>query len=91
MPLMLVGESPPTRCSARSTEMPKTDNKAVPLFKEETVSVKWAAKYLGCSVMTVLRYLEAGFIHGYQMSERGWWRIVKSSILEYEARLRRTL
>ncbi|HKV94909.1 MAG TPA: helix-turn-helix domain-containing protein [Candidatus Angelobacter sp.] len=58
------------------------------LFQEETVTVTWAAQYLGVSVMTVLRYRESGLIHGYQMSERGWWRILKESILEYEKNLR---
>jgi excisionase family DNA binding protein len=58
------------------------------LFQEETVSVQWAAEYLGCSVMTVLRYVEAGFIQGYQMCDRGWWRLLKASIFEYEKTLR---
>jgi hypothetical protein len=39
-------------------------------------------------VMTVLRYVEAGFIQGYQMCDRGWWRLLKASIFEYESKLR---
>jgi excisionase family DNA binding protein len=58
------------------------------LFQEETVSVQWAAEYLGVSVMTVLRYREQGLIKGYQMCERGWWRLFKDSIMKYEASLR---
>jgi excisionase family DNA binding protein len=50
--------------------------------------VQWAADYLGCSVMTVLRYRERGLIEGYQMCERGWWRLFKDSIMKYEAQLR---
>jgi hypothetical protein len=38
--------------------------------------------------MTVLRYVEAGFIQGYQMCDRGWWRLLKASIFEYEKNLR---
>lgn len=58
------------------------------LFQEETVSVQWAAQYLRVSVMTVLRYREEGLIKGYQMKARGWWRLMKASVLDYEQRLR---
>ena len=58
------------------------------LFEEEHVTPKWAAEYLRCSVMTVLRYVEEGRIKGYQMCDRGWWRILKASLVEYENKLR---
>jgi excisionase family DNA binding protein len=64
------------------------NSRQLSLFQEETVSVQWAAEYLGCSVMTVLRYVEAGFIQGYQMCDRGWWRLLKASIFDYEKTLR---
>lgn len=63
----------------------------LPLFQEETVSVQWAAEHLRVSPMTVLRYREEGLIKGYQMKERGWWRLIKSSVVEYEQRLRARL
>ena len=53
----------------------------------DTVSVQWTAKRLGVSEVTVLRYREEGKLKGYQMSKRGWWRLLKSSVLEFEARL----
>lgn len=56
--------------------------------REETVTVKWAADRLRVSEMTVLRYIEAGLFRAYQLKERGWWRIVKSSLLEYEKTVR---
>jgi excisionase family DNA binding protein len=62
--------------------------KQLSLFQEEHVTPQWAAEYLGCSVMTVLRYVEEGLIEGYQMCERGWWRLLKASIMEYEKKLR---
>jgi excisionase family DNA binding protein len=52
--------------------------------REETVTVKWAADRLKVSEMTVLRYIEEGLFRAYQMKARGWWRIVKSSLLQYE-------
>jgi predicted site-specific integrase-resolvase len=60
----------------------------LPLFQEETVSVQWTAKQLGVSDMTVLRYREEGLLQGYQMKDRGWWRIIRSSVVEYEQKLR---
>ena len=67
---------------------PARNPRQLSLFQEEHVSPQWAAEYLGCSVMTVLRYVEAGFIQGYQMCDRGWWRLLKASIFEYEKKLR---
>jgi hypothetical protein len=59
------------------------------LFAEETVSVKWTAKYLGVCEMTVLRLRAAGKLSGYQYSGRkGWWQILKSSVLEFEKHIR---
>jgi excisionase family DNA binding protein len=65
-----------------------TNPRQLSLFQEETVSVRWAAEYLGVCTVTVLRYREEGRIQGYQMGDRGWWRLLKSSILEYESKLR---
>ncbi len=70
----------------------KTDSRnplQLSLFKEETISVQQAALYLHVSPMTVLRYREEGLIRGYQMHERGWWRLIKSSVMEYEESLRK--
>jgi predicted site-specific integrase-resolvase len=63
----------------------------LPLFQEETVSVQWAAEHLRVSAMTVLRYREEGLIRGYQMKARGWWRLIKSSVIEYEQKLRASM
>jgi excisionase family DNA binding protein len=52
--------------------------------RAETVSTQWTAKHLRVSEMTVLRYIEEGLIRAYQLKPRGWWRISKSSVLEFE-------
>ncbi len=61
------------------------------LFDQETVSVPWAAKYLRVSTVTVMRYREQGLIRGYQMARGGWWRLMKISVMEYEASLARQI
>lgn len=57
------------------------------LFEQETVSISWAAKYLNVSTVTIMRYREQGMLRGYQFMKGGWWRIVRSSIEELQAKL----
>lgn len=52
------------------------------------VSVSSAAERLGVSRDTVLRYIEAGTLTGYRFTERGWWRVTKSSIDSLERSMR---
>lgn len=48
--------------------------------KRIEISVSTAAKMLQLSQMTVRRYLEEGILEGYQMAERGWWRVYLDSL-----------
>lgn len=54
----------------------------------ETVSVSWVARRLRVHNCTVNRYLEAGVLKGYRLRKGGWWRILKSSVLELETKIR---
>lgn len=55
--------------------------------QEQFLSVSVVAKRLRCSEMSVIRYLESGLLRGYQMKPRGWWRIIASSVTEFERRI----
>jgi len=59
------------------------------LFQEKTVEVRWVAEYLNTSPQTVLRLLQQGHIHGFRLTPNGWWRIIHSSVVEYEEKLQR--
>jgi len=53
----------------------------------KTVSVQRIADRLGCSRDTVLRLLESGELRGFRLTPNGWWRVLESSVLEYERKL----
>jgi hypothetical protein len=54
---------------------------------DDTVSVSWVAKRFKVSVMTVCRYREQGLLEGFQFVPRGWWRITRRSVIEFERKL----
>lgn len=54
---------------------------------DDTVSISWVANRFKVSVMTVIRYREQGLLEGFQFVPRGWWRITKASVIEFEKRV----
>jgi excisionase family DNA binding protein len=53
----------------------------------KVLPVSRVAARLRCSRDTVLRLLESGELQGYRLTSLGWWRVLESSLLEYEASL----
>lgn len=59
------------------------------LFAEETVDLRFVAKLLGKSDTSIKRYLESGKLKGYQLCDGGQWHILRSSLDELQAEIRR--
>ena len=57
------------------------------LFEQRTVSIAWVAERLGTGRDTVIRLLQSGALRGYRLTPKGWWRVVETSVVEYEAKL----
>ena len=52
--------------------------------KEEYIPACEAAKEIGCSVMTVYRYLKDGVLEGFKsLGDKGIWYVKKSSIDDF--------
>jgi hypothetical protein len=58
------------------------------LFEQETVGASWVAKRWKVCVNSVKSLIYAGDLKGYRMTTRGWWRVSKQSVLNYEEKLR---
>ena len=54
---------------------------------ERTVSVSWVAKRWNTGRDTVTRLLHSGVLRGYRLTLKGWWRVVETSVFEYEENL----
>ncbi|WP_408609929.1 helix-turn-helix domain-containing protein [Candidatus Korobacter versatilis] len=59
-------------------------------LKDVDISSSEAAEILGCSAKTVTRLVDAGSISGWRITDRGWNRISRSSVIAYrDARMAR--
>ncbi|HEY7404082.1 MAG TPA: helix-turn-helix domain-containing protein [Candidatus Angelobacter sp.] len=58
------------------------------ILAEDTVSVAWVARRWKIDRGTVNRYIQSGYLKAYRLNEKGWWRILKSSVVEIEKRVR---
>jgi excisionase family DNA binding protein len=68
--------------------MSDTRQMMLPFNDARTICSRRVAKFLGCSMTTIYRLLEAGEFRGYRLSRRGWWRIYLESFIEYLKRSR---
>lgn len=59
------------------------------VMNERTLPVRVVAERLKTSQVTILRLIELGELRAYQLTPRGWWRVLESSVSNYEARLAR--
>lgn len=51
------------------------------------VSVSWAARAIGISHTTVYRLLMEDRLYGRQLTNNGWWRIRKDSVISFLAKI----
>jgi hypothetical protein len=51
------------------------------------VTVDHAAGEIGCSRMSVIRFLHNGTLRGSRLTEHGWWRVSTRSLEAYVAAL----
>jgi excisionase family DNA binding protein len=58
------------------------------LFEQRTLAVSVVARRLDCSRDTVLRMLQSGMLKGYRLTLIGWWRVLESSVVEHEEKLK---
>jgi excisionase family DNA binding protein len=52
--------------------------------QEKIISVTLAAEMLAVSSQTVLRLIESGEIVAHRYGARGWWKVRRSSVVDYQ-------
>lgn len=57
------------------------------LFEQRTVSVSWVAKRWKTGRDTISRLLHSGALRGYRITLNGWWRVIETSVFEYEKKV----
>ena len=58
------------------------------LFSAETVSVSWVMNRLKVSRVTVLQFCNDGTLKAYRLKKKGWWRVLRSSVNDFERNIR---
>jgi hypothetical protein len=59
------------------------------LFEQHTVPVVWVMKRWNTGRDTIIRLLHEGALRGYQLTQKGWWRVITQSVFDHEKNIQK--
>jgi hypothetical protein len=59
------------------------------LFEQHTVPVVWVARRWNTGRDTIMRLIHEGVLRGYQLTEKGWWRVITQTVFDHEKKLQK--